>query len=159
MSSIPSNFTDGVLVLTDDGGHSATLALSMGDQKLSGLVPDGRALEVYESQGAIVGARKGARARPTFTVTAMLASPTADFHRLAMGTTSGFVSTTADIGDYKACDLSYTFNYGAESRGLTADDVVLTGWEVSAGSPSTVSLSFEILGPLELDGVSVIGSR
>ena len=159
MSSIPANFTDGVLTLTDDASHSATLALSMGDLKVSGLVPDGRALEVYESRGAVVGARKGARARPTLSVAAILAAPSADFHRLAMGTTSGFTSTTADIGDYDANDLSFTFNYGAESRSITADDVILTGWEMSEGSPSTVALTFEILGPLELDGITIIGSR
>ncbi len=159
MSLIPSSFVDGVLTLSDDGAHSEVLELAMGDMKLSGVTPDGRNIEISESRGAVVGLRKTTRAKPMLSMSAMLASPSAAFHRLALGKTSGFVSTSADIGDGLTNDLSFTFNYGAETRNITADDLLLRSWDVSEGPTSTISLNFEVIGPLELDGVSIIPSR
>ena len=159
MSLVPANFTDGTVTLSDDAGHSESLELSDGDTSISGLLPGGAAMGVYESQGHVIGARAEARAFPTITVKGTLAAPAADFHLLALGKTAGFVSTTADIGDYAANDLDFSFDYGAESRDITADDVVLTDISFEMGTPSTVSFSFQILGPLELDGTSIIDAR
>lgn len=159
MSNIPSNFTDGAVTITDDGGHSATLAMPMGDQALTGLLPAGRALVKTESQGALVGLRKGARAYPQFTVSAVCGPGIDAFKRMCLGTTSGFVSVTLGIGDYPAFDMSYTFNYGAESRSIAAQDVVCLGIEHQAGETSTVSYTFEIQGPLTIDGETIIASR
>ncbi len=159
MSNIPGNFTDGATTLTDDNSNSATLLMPNGDQSLTGLVPDGRAAEAYESQGALVGLRKGPRGFPQFTVTAIRAAGIDAFKRLALGITAGFTSTTAGIGDYPTCDLSHSYNYGAESRVLTAQDVALTGMEETAGSPDSVSYTFTIYGPLSIDGETVISSR
>lgn len=159
MSLIPGNFTDGAFTLTDDAGHSETLTLPSGDQALADVVPDGRALEVYESQGAAIGARKGARTFPTFTVNGTLSTPSAAFHLLALGVTAGFVSTTADIGDYPANDWNFTFDYQGEVRNFTGDDAILTAFSVTKGSPSTVSMTFQLLGPMSADGTVIISSR
>lgn len=158
--TIPSTFRDGVVTITDDAGHSATLVHPNGDQKLTGLMPGGAMVDVFESQGHIVGARLGARAIPQFSVSAIVAAGLSAFEALLLGTTSGYVSTTADIGDAKCVDLSYTFNYGAETRTLTAQDVCLVGGiEKSAGTPSTVSYSLQFLGPVTLDGTTIIAAR
>ena len=152
MSAIPANFTDGVVTATDDAGHSATLTLSVGDFALDGLMPDGRQVTVTESRGAVVGARKAARARPTLTMSGTLSSPAASFQMLTMGETAGFSSVLATIGDAVGFDLSVSMNYGAESRSFAFQDVILTGISVKEGDPSTISYSCEILGPVSVTG-------
>ena len=159
MSSIPANFTDGVFTLTDDNSNSEQLLLGLGTTQISGLVPDGRELEVYQSQGAVTGARKGARVFPTITVNAQLAGPSVAFHKLALGVTATFTSTTVDIGDYPTNDCDFSFDYGSEARDITADDLALTGFEVQEGSPSTVQMTFQILGPYRMDGQTYISAR
>jgi len=159
MSLIPSSFSDGQLVITDDAGHSATLQLSQGDTSVSGLIPGGRTVTEIQSRGAFVGLRLGQRVAPTITINAVLSSPTDAVYRLAMGTTSGFVSTSADIGDARTVDGTFSFNYGAESRSITFDDAYLQAFDVSEGDPSTVSLTLAIVGPVELDGVTLIAQR
>ena len=148
MSAIQASFTDGVLTATDGGGNSATLALSQGDLSIDGILPDGRELVKGETRGALTGVRKGARAYPTMKVTGKLAAPNDTFQALARGTTAGYVSVLADIGDYKGCDFVFSFNYGAELRSYYGDDIVCTGMATAEGSPSTISYTFEILGPL-----------
>lgn len=152
MSTIPSNFADGVWTITDDAGHSATLALSAGDFTISGLTPAGRAVTVTESRGAVVGARLAARARPTFSGSATLSSPAAAFQMLAMGETSGFVSVLATIGDAVGVDMAFSANYGAESRSWAIQDAVINSIELKEGDPSTVTYSGEILGPVSVTG-------
>lgn len=152
MSLIPSNFTDGTLTISDDGGHSATLSLSLGDFAISGLAPAGRAVTKTESRGAVVGARKAARAIPTFSGSATLASPAADFPMLAMGKTAGFVSVVSSIGDAAGVDLAFTANYGAETRSWAIQDVIFTSIEVKEGDPSTITYSGEIIGPVSVTG-------
>lgn len=159
MSLIPSSFSDGVLTITDDGGNSATLQLSAGDTALSGLIASGRTPTIVQSRGRIVGARLGARAEPTITINATLSSPSDAFHLLAWGKTAGFVSTTADIGDVASVDCSFSFNYGAESRKIEMDDCYLQSFDVSEGDVSTVSMTFGIIGPVDVDGVGVITQR
>lgn len=159
MSNIPANFTDGVFTLTDDNSNSATLVMSQGDLSVGGLVPDGRELIVSQSRGATVGARKGARAYPTVSVSAILAGPSAAFNLLALGETAGFTSTTVDIGDYAACDFDFSFDYGAESRDITGEDAILTSIEITEGETSTISFTFQILGPMAVDGTDVVSAR
>lgn len=159
MSNIAGNFTDGVFTLDDDGANSQTLLLSNGDWKLSGLVPNGRQIEVTETRGAVTGLRQGPRALPTITVSAKLAAPLADFHKLALGESSGFTSTSVDIGDARTNDADFTCSYGAESRTFAFDDVLLTGLEYSEGSPNTISFTFTVYGPVVIDGVTVIDAR
>jgi hypothetical protein len=159
MSLIPSSFSDGQLTITDDGGNSATLQLSQGDTSFDGLIPAGRAVTEIPSRGRIVGLRLGQRVLPTITINAVLSSLSDAFHRLAMGTTSGFVSTSADIGDARTVDGTFSFSYGAESRQITFDDAYLQAFNVSEGDPSTVSLTLAIAGPVYIDGVALIGSR
>jgi len=152
VSSIPANFTDGVVTVTDDAGHSATLTLSIGDFALDGLMPAGRQVTVTESRGAVVGARKAARARPTFTMSATLASPAAAFQMLVLGETAGFTSVLSTIGDAVGFDLAVSMNYGAESRSFAIQDAMCTGISVKEGDPSTISFSGEILGPVSVTG-------
>lgn len=159
MSNINGNFTDGVFTLDDDGANSQTLLLSNGDWKLSGLVPGGRQIEVSETRGATTGLRQGPRAYPTITVSAKLAAPLADFQKLALGESSGFISTTADIGDARTNDGDFSCNYGAESRTFAFDDLLLTALEYSEGSPNTIAFTFQIIGPVVIDGVTVIDAR
>jgi hypothetical protein len=152
MSAIVSNFTDGVITASDDAGHSATLTLSVGDFSLDGLMPDGRQVTVTESRGAVVGARKAARARPTFTMSATLSSPSAAFQMLVLGETSGFTSVLTSIGDAVGFDLAVSMNYGAESRSFAIQDAMCTGISIKEGDPSTISFSGEILGPVSVTG-------
>ena len=162
MSNIPANFTDGVFTITDDKlgtPNSATLLMSNGDQSLSGLLPNGRAQVVTESRGAVVGLRQGARAFPTISVSATLAGPAAAFQELALGKTSGYVSTTVDIGDMVAVDFDFSFDYNGETRSYSGEDMVLTSMEITEGEVSTITFEFTIYGPLLLDAVTVISAR
>tara|TARA_R110000868_G_scaffold58014_1_gene178948 strand:+ start:91 stop:582 length:492 start_codon:yes stop_codon:yes gene_type:complete len=152
MSTIPSNFADGVWTITDDAGHSATLALSAGDFTIGGLAPAGRTLTVTESRGAVVGARLAARAIPTFSGSATLSSPAAAFQMLALGETAGFTSVLATIGDGIGVNMAFSTNYGAESRSWAAEDAVFDTLEVKEGDPSTITYSGRILGPLSVTG-------
>lgn len=158
MSNIPANFTDGVLTITDDNGNSATLLMSQGDLSFDNLTSDGRELVVSQSRGAVVGLRKGARAIPSMSGTAILAGPSADFQLLALGKTAGFISTAADIGDYPAVDFDFSFDYNAETRDITGDDATVTV-SISEGETSTISFAFQIHGPMEFDGTSVVLAR
>lgn len=159
MSNIPANFTDGVFTITDDNSNSATLLMSQGDLSFAGLVPDGRELIVSQSRGATVGVRKGARAYPTISVSAILAGPSAAFQILALGETAGFTSTTVDLGDYAGVDFDFSFDYNAETRDITGEDAVLTAIEITEGETSTISFTFQIVGPVAFDGTTVVSAR
>ena len=159
MSLIPSSFSDGVLTITDDGGNSATLQLSQGDTAVSGLIDAGRAATEVQSRGRFVGLLNGARVAPTITINAILSSPSDNFHRLMLGKTGGFVSTSADIGDVATVDVTFSFNYGAESRNMTFDDAYCSAFDIAEGDPSTVSITLTVVGPVEVDGVSIIAQR
>jgi hypothetical protein len=158
VSNIPANFTDGTVSITDDNSNSATLVMSQGDLSFSGLVPDGREAIVSQSRGGTVGIRKGARAYPTISVSAILAAPSAAFQVLALGKTAGFQSTTSLIGDYPAVNFDFSFDFGAETRDLTGDDAFLTSIEITEGETSTISFSFQIAGPVSADGTVLIPS-
>lgn len=159
MSQIPSNFRDSSFTVTDDNGNSATLQLGKGDIAVSNLKPGGAEAVVMQSKGKVVGHRKGARAIPAFTMTAILASPSDDFKKLINGLTAGFVSTTADIGDYPAVDFDWDMAHGAEARSITGEDLYCTGFDVGQGDEATVTFNFEVLGRLDLDGETLIPSR
>lgn len=159
MSLIPASFSDGVLTCTDDAGNSATLQLSQGDTAVSGLIDAGRTPTEVQSRGRFVGLRKGQRVAPTITINAILSSPSDNFHKLILGKTAGFVSTCADIGDVASVDGTFSFNYGAESRNVTFDDAYCSAFDIAEGDPSTVSITLTIVGPVEVDGVSIIAQR
>jgi len=159
MSAIPANFTDGAFTISDDAGNSATLLLSNGDLSVTGIKADGRATTKSESRGALVGLRKSARAYPQISVTAILSAPLGDFERLALGIIAGFTSTTADIGDVPTNNFDFSFDYNAESRDITGDDIELIGLDYTEGDNSSISFTFEINGPMLVDGETVISSR
>lgn len=159
MATIVSNFTDGAFSISDDAAHSSTLPLPTGSFSLSGLMPDGREAETYQSKGATSGLRKGPRAYPQISVQGQLQDAAAAFQLLATGKTAAFVSTTLDIGDYPAVDGSFDFSYGATSRLITFEDAHLTELSIEEGSPSTISFTFEIVGPLKVDGTALVSSR
>ena len=159
MSTIPSNFTDGVFTITDDNANSATLQCSNGDQALTGVVPNGRAVTASESRGALKGLRQAARAFPQLTVSAVLSAPADAFVLLATGLTGGFTSVAADIGDGVAVDFDMSFDYNAESRDYSGEDALLTGLDYNEGDPSNISFTFTIYGPLDVDGNAVIPLR
>lgn len=159
MSLIPASFSDGVLTCTDDAGNSATLQLSQGDTAVSGLIDAGRTPTEVQSRGRFVGLRKGQRVAPTLTINAVLSSPSDPFIKLLLGKTAGFVSTSADIGDVATVDGTFSFNYGAESRNVTFDDAYVQSYDINEGDPSTISITLAIVGPVEVDGVSIIAQR
>ena len=76
------NFRDGTLVATDGSTLSATLALYDGAYSIDNLVPDGAEVEVYQAQGHVVGARKGARVFPTIGINGHLNTPLDAFRKL-----------------------------------------------------------------------------
>lgn len=157
-ATTPRNFTDGTVTATDDGGNSATAPLLV-SLSWDGLVPDGRELEVYEAQGTVTGARKGARAYPTVTIEVQAASLDDDFYQLVNGVIAGFVSVTADIGDYAGVDLSIDESYSTDSRISTWQDCILTAEPYTGGSPGSVSMTFQVLGPVTIDGKTWVSSR
>ena len=157
---IVSSFADGSVTASDDGGHSATLAKFSGDMTISGMVPQGRTNDVTQVQGAVVGVRKGERVFGTVSFTGVLSDFDDAFHKLVMGVTAGYVSTTADIGDGDTFDLSFDASYSTDVRTFLGDDLNLTEWSMTQGSPSsTVSFSAEILGPIVIDGTTYVPSR
>jgi len=158
-STIAGNFTDMTITATDGSTLSESLLAPQGDWALSGCVPDGREAEVYQSQGAVTGIRKGARVLPTLSVSAELRDPSQAFHKLIFGVTSGFTSVAVDIGDYPCFDLDLSFDYGATSRTIAAEDCYCTEWNPQAGSPNIVSMTFTIAGPLTVDGETYISAR
>ena len=76
-----------------------------------------------------------------------------------MGKTSGYVSTTVDIGDMVAVDFDFSFDYNGETRSYSGEDMVLTSMEITEGEVSTITFEFTIYGPLLLDAVTVISAR
>lgn len=148
MSAVVSNFTDGTFTVTDDAGHSATLALAEGDFSLTYDAQDGREVSYYQTRGVISGVRKGARKIGTLTMSAKLADPGAGFQQLVQGKTSGYVSTTADIGDANAVDWDFSFDYGAQARAYYGEDMVVTEIKVDEGDPSKITFSADLIGPI-----------
>jgi hypothetical protein len=144
------NFVDGTLVATDGSTLSATLALYDGAYSLDNLMPGGAEVEVYQSQGHVVGARKGARVLPTLSVNGHLTTPLDSFRSLVLGITSGFLSTTADIGDAAAVKLTFTATYGTSLRRYVLNDCRITAAGLTGGSPSAYALTFEVLGAVTL---------
>lgn len=148
MSTINANFTDGVLTITDNAGHSATLALSEGDLSLEYDAQGGREVTVSESRGVVTAVRKGKRKLGKLTVSAKLADPGEAFVRLAEGKTAGYVSVVADLGDANGVDWSFTFSYGAQTRSYYGDDAVFGAIQISEGDPSKISFSADLIGPM-----------
>jgi hypothetical protein len=153
------NFTDGAVTITDDGGNSHTCPLLIGTVSWSGLKPNGREQEVYETRGALSGVRQGARAYPTVTVEAQVHRLDNHFYTQAMGDIGAFVSTVAGIGDTPTNDLQINESYSTDTRLSTWDDCVLDEWSYKAGSPGQVSMTFKCLGPVVIDGVTYVPSR
>lgn len=158
-ATIPATSRDGVLTGTDGAAHSATLLYHQADHKLSGLMANGATIDVFESADHIIGVREGKRARPTFSVSAIVAAGLSTFESLILGETAAYVSVLVDIGDAKALDFSWTFPYGAETRTVLLEDCILTGMDKSNGVPMTASYSWEVLGAVTIDGVVVIAAR
>ena len=158
-ATTPRNFIDATVTIDDDAANSSAVPLLIGSTAIAGIVPDGRELEVYQTQGATTGARKGARVHPEITVEAQVHRLDGDFYQQAMGDLAGFVSVTADIGDYPANDITIDESYSADTRKIEAEDCILTGWSYTAGSPGQVSMTFQVIGPLKIDGVIYIPSR
>lgn len=148
MSTVHANFTDGAVVITDDAGHSATLALAEGDLSLEYDAQGGREVTISETRGAVTGARKGKRKTGKLTISAKLADPGEAFVRLAEGKTAGYTSVTADIGDANGVDWSFSFSYGVQLRSYYGEDAVFGAIQVSEGDPSKISFTAELLGPM-----------
>lgn len=156
-------FVDGSLTATDDAGtpHSGTLGGMTGTYSVSGIKPNGREVIVAQSQGAVFGVRQGARAFPTITIEAHAVRFDSDFDKLVRGTTSGFVSVMADIGDAVAVNLDLSEDYSTDTRGVLAEDCVLDTMapSMSDGESGKVQYTFIVHGKLTIDGDVVIAGR
>lgn len=157
-----SHINDGQVTASDDGGNSAVLTGFVGDFTLDNVIPGGKVHDVSEVRGAIEGVRLGARARPTITLNGTVRRISGDFAKLVHGQTAGYVSTVADIGDGKACnlDLSYVGATSDTVRHVLAEDCIVTSFGITGASPAnTVAMTLEILGPLTVDGEVWIAAR
>ena len=148
MSTINANFTDGVLAITDNAAHSASLALSEGDFSLEYDAQGGREITISESRGAVTGVRKGKRKIGKLTCTAKLADPGEAFIRLAEGKTAAYSSVVADLGDANGVDWSFTFSYGAQVRSYFGEDAIFGAITVTESDPSTISFTADLIGPM-----------
>lgn len=148
MSTIHTNFVDGVFTITDDAAHSATLVAAEGDLTITYDAQNGHETTIYQTRGAVSGIRKAARRIGSLAMTAKVADPGVAFNQLAMGRTAAYVSTVADIGDANGVDWSFTFNYGAQSRSYYGQDAIFGEITFTEGDPTTISFTAELLGPM-----------
>lgn len=148
MSTVFSISGDWRFIVSDDAGHSQTLALQEVAATLEVPPADGHAEVVIETNNQMTGSRKGARMYGKLTVSGVLADPGAPFQTLAGGRTSGFVSTMADIGDTPAVDWAATHNYGAQVRSFYGQDAVCGPIQISVDTPAKISFTFELRGPM-----------
>lgn len=148
-------FCDLAISIADDAGspHTATLALFAGEASVEGITADGRVVSAFQSQGAYVGLRKGERQPITLTVTGHLARPIDDFRELALGETSGFVSTTADLGDVATVDLTLTLTHSGDVRTIVMEDAHLEG-SISIGEGNQFSATFTCYGTFSMTKAS-----
>jgi hypothetical protein len=156
---------DGALTVSDDSGKSYTFAGFMGDASVTGLLPHGRQAAVGEVRGVVVSVRQGARALPEITINGAckrIVGDATEAKALMLGVASGFVSTVADIGDYAAVDIdfSYVGNTGDTTRHILAKDCIVTAFDFSEGDPlNMVAITLQCLGPMTLDGTAYISAR
>jgi hypothetical protein len=152
MSAIPHTFVDLALTATDGSGPvvTASLALFNGELSLEGISQNGQQTTVIESQGSVVGLRRGARQLPTLKVGGHLSTPLDAFRSLVLGETASTTSTTTAIGDAFTVDLSLNLNYAGETRTIILEDCLCTGVSVAIGDPSSVSLDFTCHGAITL---------
>lgn len=154
------NFDDGSITLSDDNGNSATLAKMTGTYSISGLQPGGREAVTPQAQGAYIGDRQGERVPVTVSITAHVARFDEDFYKILMGTIAGYTSTTADIGDGKRGDLQIDESYSTDTRTWTLDDARGSmEYSMSGGQAAEVSIEFECIGAVTLDGETLISGR
>jgi hypothetical protein len=157
MSAIPSTFVDCALVASDGTGTpvTASLALFNGEMSLSGISQNGQQVTIVESQGSVVGARKGARSIPTLTVGAHLSTPLDAFRKLILGETASTTSTTSAIGDAFTVDLALSLNLpDGETRTVNLEDCLCVSCELTIGDPSSVSLEIQCLGAIKMTDAS-----
>lgn len=154
------NFDDGTLTFSDDGANSAVLQKFTGTMSVSNIQPGGRESVITQAQGAVIGARKGARALVTISISGHVARFDESAYQILMGTIGGYVSTAADIGDDPHCDLQCDESYSADSRIWTFDDVRgVLEYSQSAGGSAEISIELTCIGPVVVDGVTLISSR
>ena len=152
------NFDDGTMTVTDDGGNSATITNLQGSYSVSDVHPKGRAAATTQVQGAFIGDRLGERTPVKISFEAVSPRLDADFIKIMMGTIAGFTSTVADIGDGIRFDLELDESYSTDSRVSTFKDCRAT-ISYTVGQPGSISGEIECIGPVVLDGVTVIASR
>ena len=113
-----------------------------------------------QSQGAFVGDRRGNRVSVKVSITASVARFDETFFQILMGTVAGYVSTTADIGDGKRCDIQIAEDYSVDTRTWLLEDCRGTmSYQQSEGGAAEVTIELESIGPVSADGVSIIASR
>lgn len=157
-ATVVRNFDDGSVVVSDDGGNSATLAKLMGTYGISDLHPGGREAVTVQVQGAFIGDRLGDRVPVKISISAKVARFDETAFRIMDGTMAGYVSTTLDIGDGKRFDMQIDESYLTSSRIWTFADCRAVG-SYTQGQPAEISIEIECIGPVTRDGVTIIASR
>ena len=65
-----------------------------------------------------------------------------------------------DIGDDVRCDVEIDDSVGVDTREMDFEDCrVEFGYDISAGATGEFTMTFDVLGPVELDGVTYIAAR
>lgn len=163
MSQIVKHQFDGSITLKDGTGTPVTLTVqfSNGDFTVDGLQESDRAPIAYETRGALVSLRKGARSYPTGSFSAMMTAFTDATHKTVYdwvnrrGSYSANVSTTVAKGDLYTSDIVLTVE--GTDLGDSADHVFTLedchlSMGASEGEPNTFSLSFTVYGAITATG-------
>ncbi len=159
MADINYNPNDLVITATDDNANSATVTGYLHDLNISGLVKDGKVIEVYESQGGVTSVRKAARQFVGISFGKQLKGGIDAFNMLLNGLTAGFTSVTADIGDVDSVDLTLTWTAGGVPHSYVCEDCHSNGTTTADGNPVTDAFDFLCIGPVTRDGQTIISSR
>lgn len=163
MSQIVKHQFDGSITLKDGTGTPVTLTVqfSNGDFTVDGMQESDRAPIPYETRGALVSLRKGARSYPTGSFSAMMTAFTDATHKTLYdwvhrrGQYTALVSTTTAKGDLFTSDIVLTVE-GTDvgdsvDHVFTLEDCHIS-MGMSEGEPNTFSLSFTVYGAISATG-------
>lgn len=165
MSQIVKHQFDGSITLKDGTGTPVTLAVQFtnGDFTVDGMQESDRAPIAYETRGALVSLRKGARSYPTGSFSGMMTAFTDATHKTLYdwvnkrGSYSANISTTTAMGDVHTSDIVLTVegtNLGdSANHVLTLEDCHIS-MGMSEGEPNTFSLSFTVYGDISATGTA-----
>lgn len=156
---IKTQFDAGSIALADGTGTplTATLRFDQADFSLSGVGPNLRNVNAYQSRATLHSLRQTDIAFPTGSFSCMLSefseSGTGTFLDLILGqgAHSARVSTTSSIGDVMTFDLTFTMegtDYGdSADHTIIMEDVHIVV-DFSEGDPNTLTFNYTVYGDI-----------